>query len=76
MLNGSIASPSPLFYHVPSDPFVRIASIPVPLFNHYAVPVAITHVGIPDAAATLVGISDRADFTRFVVGAEKRSNDR
>ena len=76
MLNGSIVSPSPLFYHVPSDPLVRIASIPVSLFNHYAVPVALTHVGIPDAAATLVGISDRADFTRFVVGVRRRRNDR
>lgn len=76
VLNGSISSPSPIFYPVPSDPFVRIASIPVALVNHFAVPVAVTHVGIPDAVATLVGISDRANFTRFVVSVGEKCDDR
>ena len=37
------------------------------MHNHYDVPVAVTHVGIPEIAATLVSISDRADFSRFIV---------
>lgn len=49
------------------DLTTRIVSIPVVMHNGYAVPVAVTHVGIPELAATLVSISDRADFSRFIV---------
>ena len=66
-MNGSIATISPIYYQIPLDLNTRIESIPVTMHNHYAVPVAVTHVGIPEIAATLVSISDRADFSRFIV---------
>ena len=67
MVAGSLLTRSPLFYEVKPSVHSKLAVIPLTIFNNYSVPVAITRIGIPDAAATLLSTSDKASTRRFTV---------
>ena len=64
---GSLLTRSPLFYEVKPSVHAKLATIPLFIFNNYSVPVAITRIGIPDAAATIISTSDKASTRRFTV---------
>ena len=67
ILQGSIDTKSPIFYCLKPSIRTKILPISLDMFNHYNVPVAVTRVGISDAAATYIAVSDQWNSTRFLV---------
>ena len=71
---GSLITRSPLFYEIKPSIHSKLATIPLFIFNNYSVPVAVTRIGIPDMAATILSTSDKPSAHRFTVPSPPTSH--
>lgn len=67
VVNGSIETPSPLYFCLKPSMRSKLVMIPVKLHNGFNIPVAITHIGISTLVASLLSVSTFQNETRFTM---------
>ena len=65
VINGTIATESPIYFCLKPSIRSKIITIPIRMKNLFSVPVYITHIGIPKEITSLLSISNQSNETLF-----------
>lgn len=67
VVDGSIRTPSPLYFCLKPSMRSKLVTIPVKLHNGFNIPVAVTHIGISTTVTSLLSVSTYQNETRFTM---------